>query len=320
MIQKHVVNDTGQAEQPDFSVITTCYYEEATIERFHAQLHAALESLGRSYEIILVNDGSTDGTFAKIRSIFQQDSHVHVALDLFKNAGQQAAITAGICHARGRAIVLMDSDLQLTPEELPRLVSEYDKGYDVVTGYRKNRQDSLLRTIPSRLANTIMRKASDSTFRDFGCTFKIYNARLVRAFELGPNRIFSNIDLISKAQRCCEVPVSHFPRPHGKSGFTFAKLWRYNTDNLVILSERPFQYLAVICLVLSMLFILRIIGGFVAPFEILSQVTTGMLLNAIVVGLLVTLATLSVLGEFAIRSFLFSRGLPRYIVREIIER
>jgi glycosyltransferase involved in cell wall biosynthesis len=311
---------SSRDDSPDFSAVISCYYEEQTIETFHSRLSAALESLGRSYEIIFVNDGSTDGTFGKIKEIFARDPHVSAAIDLFKNAGQQAAITAGLSHARGKAFILMDSDLQLAPEELPQLVQEYDKGYDIVTGYRRNRRDSFFRRIPSRLANVIMRRASRSDFRDFGCTFKIYDARLVRAFELGPHRIFSNVDLISKTQRRCEVPVSHFPRPYGKSGYTFAKLWQYNTDNLVILSERPFQYMAAGCLLLALLFILRVLVGFFMDFKILSEVTPGVVLNAIVVSLLIILGALSILGEFVIRIFLMLRRLPRYIIRDILRR
>jgi undecaprenyl-phosphate 4-deoxy-4-formamido-L-arabinose transferase len=311
---------SSRDESPDFSVVITCYYEERTIETFHSRLSAALESLGRSYEIILVNDGSTDGTFAKIRGIFERDPHVTAAIDLFKNSGQQAAMTAGLCQARGKAFVFMDSDLQLAPEELPSLVREFDKGFDVVTGYRSNRRDSFFRRIPSRLANVIMRRASRSDFRDFGCTYKIYDARLIRAFELGPQRIFSNVDLIAKTQRRCEVPVSHFPRPHGKSGYTFAKLWQYNTDNLVILSERPFQYLAAGCLLLASLLILRVLLGFFTGFKIMSEVTNGTILNAIAVSLLLILGALSIVGEFVVRVFLMLRGLPKYVIREIIRR
>ncbi|HOH31537.1 MAG TPA: glycosyltransferase family 2 protein, partial [Candidatus Hydrogenedentes bacterium] len=186
---------------PEFSVLISCHFEENSIEEFHGRLSAALEALGRPYEIILVNDGSTDGTWRKLNALFDKDTHIRVILDLFKNAGQQAAVTAGMTEARGRAWVLMDSDLQLDPGELPLLVAEYDKGTDLVSGYRKNRKDSLWRILPSRLANVIMRRASGSTLRDFGCTFKIYNGDLLRAFRFGPYHVFSNVDAISRLSR-----------------------------------------------------------------------------------------------------------------------
>jgi len=306
--------------QPDFSVLITCHFEEKSIEEFHARLKAALEKLGRPYEIIFVNDGSTDGTFEKLRAIFEKDPNVRVVMDLFKNSGQQAAITAAIEEARGKAIVLLDSDLQLDPAELPILVAEYDGGFDVVSGYRKNRKDSPLRVLPSKLANVIMRKASHSTFRDFGCTFKIYNARLVKAFQYGPHHVFSNVDLIAKAQRCREVPITHYPRKYGKSGWTFRKLWKYNTDNVVRLSERPFQLLAAVCLGASAVFVLRIVLGSFLDFKVLDEVTNGLILNALVLTLLLLLAVLSLIGEFAIRCFISLQQTPAYIVREKIER
>ena len=305
---------------PEFSALIACYYEERSIEEFHERLSKALRALGRPFEMIFVNDGSTDRTFEKLKEIFERDPDVSVIMDLFGNAGQAAAITAAIPEARGRAILLLDSDLQLAPEELPRLVAEYDQGYDVVSGARVNRKDSWLRIIPSRLANAIMRKATQSAFRDFGCTFKIYNAELVRAFEYGPHRMFSNVDLIARAGRRCEVPVTHFPRKYGKSGWTFRKLLKYNSDNLVSLSERPFQNLAALCLAVAVLFSLRILLGYLFPFRILGSVSTGLLLNAILISLLITVGVMCMIGEFAIRSFLIGRNLPLYIVREVRRR
>lgn len=305
---------------PDLSVLITCYFEENSIEEFYGRLSAALKSLARSYEIIMVNDGSTDATFEKLKTLFARDPHIRVVMDLFKNAGQQAAITAAITEARGKAIVLMDSDLQLDPADLPLLVAEYDKGYDVVSGYRANRRDSFWRVVPSRLANIIMRRASQSAFRDFGCTFKIYNAKIVRAFEYGPFHVFSNVDLIAKAQRCREVPVSHSPRKYGASGWTFRKLWAYNMDNLMKMLQRPFQWLAAACVAASVLFLIRILAGSFVDFRVLDQVTTGLILNALAFSLLVLLAVLSLIGEFTIRNFISLRKDPAYIVREKLER
>jgi len=304
----------------EFSVLVTCHYEERSIEEFYRRLAATLEKLGRTYEIILVNDGSRDGTWGKLKGIFAADLHVHAVLDLFKNSGQQAAVTVAINESRGRAIVLIDSDLQLMPEELPILVAQWDKGFDLVTGYRVERKDSFFRIAPSLLANMIMRRASQSTIRDFGCTFKIFNADLLRAFQLGPRHVFSNVEAISRIDRIIEVPVSHQPRRYGRSGWTFRKLMKYNTDNMVVLSERPFQFLALICLVVSVLFGCRLIFDRIAPFRILPFVSHGLLLNVMVASLLANAALISLIGEFVIRSFFATRNVPLYIVREALRR
>ena len=305
--------------EPEFSVIISCYYEEKSIEEFYGRLSASLQSLNRSYEIVFVNDGSTDKTFEKLRMIFEKDPHVTTIIDLFKNAGQAAAVTAGITHAQGKNFVFLDSDLQLDPEELPLLVKEFDKGFDIVSGFRQHRRDSLLRVIPSKIANVIMRKVSKSDFADFGCTFKIINGKLVRGFDFGPYKTLSTPNLIAKAQRCVEVPVTHHRRKYGKSGWTFKKLVQYNTDNVVCLSERPFQILGALCFFFALLFAVRIVLSRLFDFSILPKVTTGLLLNAVIISLLTIVSVLCLVGEFVIRNFLVLQRYPSYVIREILQ-
>jgi glycosyltransferase involved in cell wall biosynthesis len=306
--------------EPEFSVVITCYFEEQSIEEFHARLSAVLEGTGRSYEIIFVNDGSSDGTLERLRGVFERDPHVTRVVDLFKNAGQAAAITAGITEANGRNFVLMDSDLQLEPEELPLLLAKFDEGNDIVSGYRPSRRDSRARRLPSKIANMIMRKASGSELSDFGCTFKIFRGPLVRAFDYGPAKKFNPVDVISQAGRIAEVAVSHHLRAYGQSGWTFRKLFAFNMDNIVRLSEAPFQLLAMIFVALSALLSLRIVAGFFVSFSIFPDVTNALVLYAIMIGLLVTMAVLCALGEFSIRSFLALQQTPSYVVREILRK
>lgn len=304
----------------EFSVIIGCYYEENSIAKFHQRLSDTLNSLNRSYEIIFVNDGSTDKTFEKLTAIFQKDPNVSAVIDLFKNTGQAGAYTAGIVRAKGRAMIFMDSDLQLDPEELPLLIRKYDEGYDIVTGYRKNRKDSLFRKLPSKIANMIMRKASNTNLRDFGCTFKIYDAKLIRAFDFNSFKQWRSVAVISMAGRIAEVAVSHHPRRYGNSGWTFKKLFAYNMDNFVNLSQKPFQVVGVICFLLAILFTFRLGLEYFISISILPRITNGLILNVLVVNLLSILAVLSATGEFAIRNFLMLQKKPVFIIREIHER
>lgn len=308
------------ADNPEFSVIITCYYEEQSIEEFHGKLSVALQKLDRTYEIIFVNDGSTDKTFDVLKTIYEKDKNVTTIIDLFKNAGQAAAITAGSTYAQGKNFVLMDSDLQLEPEELPLLLAEFDKDNDIVSGCRKNRKDSIFRVIPSKIANVIMRKVSGSNFTDFGCTFKIINGRLIRGFDFGPYKPLSPPNLIAKARRCVEVPVTHYPRKYGKSGWTFKKLFAYNTDNLICLSQRPFQILGVLCFFFAIFFIIRIAISWFFDFSILPAITMGLLLNAVIISSLVVISILCLIGEYVIRNFLALQRYPVYIIREILQK
>jgi len=146
----------------EFSIIISCFFEENSIDEFYTRLSKTMQSTGRSYEIIFINDGSTDATFEKLKTIFHKDPHVAAVIDLFKNTGQSNAKTPGIMMAKGEAIILMDSDLQLDPEEIPLLIGKHDQGYDIISGYRKTRYDSPIRILPSKIANFIMRKASTS--------------------------------------------------------------------------------------------------------------------------------------------------------------
>ncbi len=303
------------AKPVELSAVITCYYEERTIAEFHERLVAALRDLGATFEIVYVNDGSQDATFRCLAEIFARDPEVACVLDLFANSGQLAAITAGLQEASGRVILSMDSDLQLDPAEIRNLWGKYREGFDVVSGFREKRADSRLRTVPSKIANVIMRRASHSRLSDFGCTFKLYNGDLVRAFGFGPHRPFNPVRVVSHAGRCVEIRVTHRPRQVGKSGWTFRKLWNYQMEHVVRLSEKPFQFLSAACMLLAALIVVRLILAWFVDFHFVSQVTNGLLLNVQVASTLVVLFVLAVMGEFVIRVFISTQAEPRYIVR-----
>ena len=304
----------------ELSVVISCYFEEQSIDEFYSRLSKTLDALGRSYELIFVNDGSTDETFTRLEAIFESDPHVTAVVDLMKNAGQANAKTPGLMLSTGKAIVMIDSDLQLDPEELDSLVEMRDRGMDIVSGYRSERRDSIWRRLPSLLANSIMRHASGSEIRDFGCTFKIYDARLVRAFEFDAFRPWRSVQVIAQAERIGEVPVTHHPRRYGASGWTFRKLFAYNMENLVNLSDRPFQWLGAAFLALASLLLLRVAAEFVWDISILPRVTGGLILNVLIAGLLGVMGIVSIVGEFVVRSFIQLQRLPAFVVRTIHRR
>jgi len=314
----------GGLELPEFeielSVVISCYFEEESIDEFYQRLASALRATGRSYEILFVNDGSTDDTFARLEAIFESDPNVSAVIDLMKNVGQANAKTPAVMLARGRSIVMIDSDLQLDPEQLGSLLVPRDEGADVVSGYRHNRRDPWNRKLPSLLANVIMRRASASSLRDFGCTYKIYDGRLVRAFEFDAFKPWRAVPVIARAQRIVEVPVTHHPRRYGQSGWTFRKLFAYNMENLVNLSDRPFQWLGGVFLLLAGVLVLRLFADVFWDISILPRVTSGLVLNVLTLGLLAVLGLVAVVGEFVIRNFIELQGRPAFIVRSLRRR
>ncbi len=303
--------------RPEISAVISCYFEENSITEFHSRLSKALRETGRTHEMIFVNDGSTDRTFELLKEIFESDPNVYAVIDLTRNFGQTSAVMAGLCHARGKAIIHMDSDLQFHPEEIPLLLEKWDQGYEVVSGYRVNRKDSWTRKLPSKIANVIMRKVSESDFRDFGGSFKLYAGYLIRGMEPSAHKTFRPTDIIRNTNRRIEIPVSHSPRRYGKSGWTFRKLWNYNMENVIMMLEKPFQQLFITCLLFANLFILRLIINSVWDFKILPEVTNGLILNALTISTLILAVFFSIQGEFTIRTFRKQLGNTTFIVREV---
>jgi undecaprenyl-phosphate 4-deoxy-4-formamido-L-arabinose transferase len=164
--------------RPELSVVVTLFEEQATLDELHARLTSALEAFGRAYEVLYVDDGSTDGTFATLQRLHEADPRVR-AVRLKRNSGQHPAMHAGLTRIRGAIVVTMDGDLQNPPEDVPRLVEAVEAGYDVASGRRAARHDSWGRTLPSRLINGMLRRFTGVEITDFGCAFNAYRREAV---------------------------------------------------------------------------------------------------------------------------------------------
>ncbi|MHC1699512.1 MAG: glycosyltransferase family 2 protein [Humidesulfovibrio sp.] len=203
----------------EVSIITPMHNEELCVREFHRRISAALKGLGASYEIVLVNDGSTDATPAIIRELAAADPHL-VGVFLARNRGQCTAIYAGIQHSRGKYVVIMDGDLQHPPEEVPSLIEKIREGYDLVKGVRQKRQESLLlRRIPSLVANYLMRATSKCDVHDMG-GLSCIQGDLARSLKLreGQHRLIPAL-VYGQGGAVCEVPTSAPPRFAGKSHY-----------------------------------------------------------------------------------------------------
>jgi glycosyltransferase involved in cell wall biosynthesis len=302
------------SERADFSMVLSCFNEGQGIPEFHSRLSKTLAPLQDTFEIIYVNDGSGDGTWEELLKIQEEDPRV-VLLDLFRNSGQCPAISAGIDAATGRDFVFMDTDLQLEPEDLPKLLDAFRGSQDVVNGVRVRRDDPLRRRIPSWVANLILRKVAGVPFNDFGCSFQVMRGGLVRAHGFGPYKAFHNILVSRSARRLVEVPVAHHERPYGESGWSTLALWRYLVDNVVLYSQGMFQFFSLFALLLAGVAFLRIVG--VAGGTLLGEISNGFLLNALLLSTAIVVTLVAFVGEYVLRTFSTHARGPLYVVREL---
>ncbi len=219
----------------DLSIVIPLFDEEATLEELYRRLTAVLVSLGRTYEIVFVDDGSRDGTYFTASALGATDPTV-VLVKLARNYGQTAALAAGFDRARGRVIVAMDGDLQHAPEDLPRLLDKLEEGYDIVSGWRERRVDNYwTRRLPSQIANWLMARLSGMPLHDFGTTFKAYRAEAIKRVSLfGDLHRFIPALASSYGARITEVPIANIERPQSKSHYGLSRTWRVLADLITV--------------------------------------------------------------------------------------
>ena len=220
---------------PEVSVFLPVFNEEANIEPLNLKLTDSLQQLGRTYEIIYVDDGSTDHTLNRLRAAAARDSRVRV-IALRRNYGQTAAMSAGIDHARGQILIPMDADLQNDPSDIVRLIEKLDEGYDVVSGWRKDRKDKwLTRRLPSAVANRLISRLSGVPLHDYGCSLKAYRRHVLAEVKLyGEMHRFIPIYAGWAGARVTEIPVSHHARNAGESKYGLSRTIKVFFDLITI--------------------------------------------------------------------------------------
>ena len=317
---------SGRPATLDVSVFLPVYNEEGNIERLNLKLTDALEALGRSYEIIYIDDGSTDGSLPKLRDIAARDPRVRV-ISLRRNYGQTAAMSAGIDYARGSVLIPMDADLQNEPGDISRLLDKLDEGYNVVSGWRKDRKDRwLTRRLPSRVANSLISKLSGVDLHDYGCSLKAYRREALTGVKLyGEMHRFIPIYAGWVGARVTEIPVTHHARSTGKSKYGLSRTIKVLFDLITIkfLSSyltKPlylFGTAGLVCLVISLLSLAfalyyRFVEGVHLnrmPLATLSMIMFAMGVQFIFMGLL---------AEMIVRTYHESQDKPTYLIRERI--
>ena len=237
--------DTEAPPAPELSVVVTLYNEAASLDELHRRTIDSLESLGRSFEIVYVDDGSTDGSFATLARLHETDPRVR-AVRFKRNFGQHPAMHAGLSRARGDLVVTMDGDLQNLPEDIPRLVAAVDGGYDVASGRRAARNDSWGRTLPSRLINGMLRRFTQVDISDFGCAFNAYRREVVTPMlgSIGRQK-FTKALILSGGASVTEVDVGHAAR-QGASRYSPLRLTRLALHVLAGFWPQPIQWAGVV--------------------------------------------------------------------------
>src|SRR6059058_1557574 len=244
VLQRAVIDDRD-GPAPDLSLVVTVYNEVDSLPELYRRTVATLDPGPRSYELIFVDDGSSDGTFAALERLHEDDGRVR-AVRFKRNFGQHPAMHAGLARARGEILVTMDGDLQNAPEDIPRLVEAVEAGADVASGRRSARHDSWGRTLPSRLINGMLRRFTRVDISDFGCAFNAYRRSAVEPMlgSIGKQK-FTKALVLSGGASVVEVDVAHAAR-RGQSRYTPLRLTRLALHVLAGFWPQPIQWIGLI--------------------------------------------------------------------------
>ncbi|MBT3189113.1 MAG: glycosyltransferase family 2 protein [Anaerolineae bacterium] len=309
------------------SLVIPVYNEEESLPLLFDAIHKALDSLPRTWEVILVDDGSSDQSLNVLKTLAEKDPE-HIRVVAFRrNFGQTAAMAAGIDHASGEIIVLLDADLQNDPADIPMMLEKLDEGYDVVSGWRVKRKDTFItRTLPSRMANGLISRVTGVELHDYGCTLKVYRREVLTGFKLyGEMHRFIPVFAHSVGAKIIEVPVNHHPRRFGETKyglnrtlkvlldlFTVKFLLDYSAKPIYLFGGAGFGIIAISTALLIFLAIRRIffnISVFGSPLFQISAMFFILGFQSILMGLI---------AELQVRTYYESQRKPTYTLRETI--
>ena len=308
--------------RPELSVVIPLLDEAPNVETLCRELTETLEAWGRTFEAVLVDDGSTDQTFEILSRLHAADPRLQV-IRLRRNFGQTAAFAAGFDRARGRLIVTADGDLQNDLRDIPRMVDKLEEGYDIVCGWRKDRKDGLSKRLPSVVANRLISRATGVRLHDTGCSLKIFRAEVVKSLRLyGEMHRFLPAIATEQGVRIAEVVVNHRPRRHGRSKYGISRAVTVLLDLatvkfLLSYSTRPLQIFGLVGLLMGGAG--AAISGLVG-YERLFQDTPAdrpfLLLGILLLFTGLQLVTLGLLAEMQARTYHESQNKPTYFIRE----
>jgi glycosyltransferase involved in cell wall biosynthesis len=309
------------------SVIVPAYNEAENVVQLGDQLTRVLKTLSIEWEVIYVDDGSSDDTFKRLAAIAQETPGVFV-VRLRRNYGQTAAISAGVDRARGDTVILLDADLQNDPQDIPRLLEQINAGYDVVSGWRKNRHDPwLTRVLPSKIANALISWVSGVHLHDYGCTLSAYRREVLEPVRLyGEMHRFIPAYAAWNGARITELPVEHHRRQAGRSKYGLGRTGRVLLDLITVkflgtYTTKPMYAFGSIGGLMALAgflsLVVAVIQKLVPPFVKLHN-NPLTLLAAVLVIIAIQLILMGLLAELIVRTYYESQGRPTYLIREVV--
>jgi undecaprenyl-phosphate 4-deoxy-4-formamido-L-arabinose transferase len=309
-------------DAPELSVVIPVYNEEENLPELLQRLKTSLGAIGRPYEVIFVNDGSRDRSLQILKDASAADAALKV-VDFNRNYGQHAAVFAGFEAARGEIIVTLDADLQNPPEEIVKLVSKMDEGYDVVGSVRQQRKDSLFRKVASKFINRVTSWVTGVQLHDYGCMLRAYRKDIVKTL-CASKEISTFIPVLADlfAGRITEVPVAHAERSRGESKYSVWKLIRLQFDLITSFSLLPLRATMVVgffTAILAMIAGAILITGrlLMGPDWAVSGIFT--LFSAMFFFIGILLFSIGLLGEYVGRIYMEVRRRPRFVIRHVIQ-
>lgn len=314
------------ADVPELSLFLPVLNEEDNLRPMHEKIRAALDALGKTAEVIYVDDGSTDKSFAVLREIAASDERVRV-ISLRRNYGQTAAMSAGIDAAKGNILIPMDADLQNDPADIARLLEKLDEGYDVVSGWRKDRQDKLIsRKIPSQIANRIISWIGGVPLHDYGCSLKAYRRDVIQDVKLyGEMHRFIPIYAAWAGARVTEIPVDHHARTMGKSKYGISRTIKVVFDLITIkfMAEYHTKPIYVFGTFGMLAFFISLITGVWATvlkigYDVSFILTPLPIIAVVMLAISVQFFLMGLLAELLVRTYHESQDKAIYAVRERI--
>jgi glycosyltransferase involved in cell wall biosynthesis len=313
----------GDRPTPELSVIIPVHDEEDNVEPLCQAVLRSLEGLGRDFEVIFIDDGSYDDTYPRLTRLAALEPRLRL-IKLRRNYGQTAAMAAGFDHARGNVIVPMDGDLQNDPADIAQLLEKIDEGYDVVSGWRRDRKDPFTRRVPSRIANWLIGRVTGVRLHDYGCTLKAYRAEIVRETRLyGEMHRFLPALAYQAGARITEIPVQHHARSSGNSKYGLGRTMKVLLDLLTV------KFLSVWSAKPSYVFggsgaILCFFGSLFVTWTAYQRIFNGIYVYrqpSLIVGVFLftigfNMILLGLLAELIVRTHHESQSKPVYLVRE----